>query len=104
MAEEYDKLVRDRIPEIIRENGEEPEIERLEDDEIEAYVLEKVVEEARELRESGEKEELADLLEVVEKMMEIEEWSEEELEKLREEKNRERGGFDENIVLKSVRE
>lgn len=101
---EYDKLVRDRIPEIIREDGEKPVVERLSDSEVQGYVLDKIVEEARELREDASAEELVDLIEAVERFRELEDLDEEEIARLREGKASERGVFDENIVLKEVRD
>jgi predicted house-cleaning noncanonical NTP pyrophosphatase (MazG superfamily) len=68
---EYPKLVRDRIPEIIlAKTGKEPEQRILDsDEEFLDYLLKKVVEEATELHHSGEhnnlEEELADLLELI---------------------------------------
>ncbi|MFB6292056.1 MAG: hypothetical protein ABEI58_01530 [Candidatus Nanohaloarchaea archaeon] len=97
-----DKLVRDRIPEIIRENGEEPITEQVEDQEVLPYLVDKVEEEAEEFVESQEIEELADLLEVIERFLELEGASREELERLKEKKNEERGGFEDNIILKDV--
>ncbi|MFB6180464.1 MAG: NUDIX domain-containing protein [Candidatus Nanohalobium sp.] len=101
--QELPKLVRDRIPEIIEENGQEGEIRRVEGLELEEFLRKKVVEEAEEFAENGEKEELADLLEVIDAYIEEEDFSREEINYLREEKNRERGGFSEGFVLEDVK-
>ncbi|GAA0672163.1 nucleoside triphosphate pyrophosphohydrolase [Natronoarchaeum mannanilyticum] len=99
---EYRKLVRDDIPEIVRENGETP-IARVADDEEYAELLaEKLVEEADEFRESGELEELADVLAVVDAVRERRNVSEDELRKLQAEKAEDRGRFEERIVLDAV--
>src|SRR6056297_2792676 len=83
---EYHKLVRDDIPEIIRENDETP-ITRVADDEEYAELLgEKLVEEAREFRESGDLEELADVLAVVDAVRERRNVVEDELRELQAEK------------------
>jgi len=100
----YHKLVRDDIPEIIRESGETP-ICRVADDEEYAELLgEKLVEEAREFREGGEIEELADVLAVVDAVRERRCVSEDELRELQAEKADERGRFEERIVLEAVEE
>jgi predicted house-cleaning noncanonical NTP pyrophosphatase (MazG superfamily) len=63
------KLVRDRIPEIIREQGREPIVRTIQGAELFEALVAKVAEEAEELRLSvgraDQMEELADLLEVV---------------------------------------
>ncbi len=97
------KLVRDRIPQIAEENGDEPVVEELTDEEARDYVTQKICEEAEELHESKEKEELADLLEVVDRYIEISDVGREELERIRDEKNSRRGKFEENYVLKETK-
>ncbi len=96
------KLVRDRIPEIIQENGEKPVTRQLSDKEVVPFLRQKVREEAGEFAESGETEELADLLEVIERYLELEGVEREKLKQLRQEKNSKRGGFSANIVLEEV--
>lgn len=102
MATEYDKLVRDRIPEIIEENGETPVVHTADGAEYERRLLDKLEEEVREYREEREIEELADVLEVVHAIREREGVSEERLDAIRAEKADERGRFEERIVLERV--
>lgn len=102
MAREYDKLVRDRIPEMIEENGETPHVRVADGDEYERRLREKLDEEVREFREDGDVEELADVLEVVHALREQEGVSAERLEAIRAEKAEERGRFDDGIVLERV--
>ena len=61
----YNKLVRDRIPEIIEANGHKCETRVLNDDEYLLELKNKLQEEVNEFLESGSVEELADILEVV---------------------------------------
>ena len=61
----YNKLVRDRIPEIIQDSGKTCEIEVLDDKTYLEMLDEKLTEELNEYCESHNIEELADLLEVV---------------------------------------
>ena len=96
------KLVRDEIPRIARENGDDPEVHVADGAEYEQRLREKLVEEAEEFAESGDPEELADVLEVVRAIREHRDLDREELERLRAEKADERGGFAEGCVLESV--
>jgi predicted house-cleaning noncanonical NTP pyrophosphatase (MazG superfamily) len=97
---EYDKLVRDEIPRVIRENDEEPITHRVEGDAYEERLAAKLREETDEYLEDRDPEELADVLEVVETLVEV--VGREEIERLRAEKAEERGGFREGIVLEAV--
>lgn len=99
---DYGKLVRDKIPEIIEENGEEPIVRVLDYEEyVEALNL-KLEEEVGEYLESGDIEELADVLEVIYALLEVEDMDVVYLEKIRKEKREERGGFEERIYLEDV--
>jgi len=101
---EYHKLVRDDIPEIVRENGETPICHVADEQEYAELLGEKLVEEAREFRESGELGELADVLAVVDAVRERRYVSEDELRELQAEKADGRGRFEERIVLEAVEE
>ena len=96
------KLIRDKIPEIIRESGDRPVTREVSDEEIEKWLRKKVLEEAKEFEEDGAIEELADLYAVVERYLEVEDTSFSKLERLEEDKSSERGGFKDNIVLEDV--
>ncbi|WP_114578870.1 nucleoside triphosphate pyrophosphohydrolase [Saliphagus sp. LR7] len=100
----YDKLVRDRIPEIVEADGETPITHRADDAEYDRRLREKIVEEAREFEESGDPEELADVLAVVEAICAFEGIDPERLAELRREKRERRGGFGDRIVLERVDE
>jgi predicted house-cleaning noncanonical NTP pyrophosphatase (MazG superfamily) len=99
--QEFRKLVRDKIPDIIRQQGETPRIEILSDD---AYLTEldkKLFEEMEEYQGSKEPEELADILEVIYAICTARGYSVDELYKMREEKLNKRGGFSKKIFLVS---
>lgn len=104
MPRTYDKLVRDDIPEIIRENDETPETRRVDGDEYQNYLVVKLVEEAEEYAESRDPDELADVLEVVRAVREAQGVDTDELEAMRAEKAEDRGGFADGIVLERVKE
>lgn len=93
------KLVRDRIPEIIRDDGDEPVVETAPPDAVEGLLADKLVEEAEEFAASRDPEELADVLEVLDRLREE---VDADVERLREEKRAERGGFDAGTVLRDI--
>ena len=101
---EYDKLIRDKIPEIIEADGKECEVEVMDDEEYREYLKEKLLEEAEEYVGSGEIEELADVLEVVKAIAEVEGVEFEKIERMREEKAEKRGRFKEKLKLLKVYE
>ena len=85
----YKKLVRDKIPEIIKKNNETPITRVLNDEE---YL------------ESGDVEELADLEEVLRAILDVKKISLEEFEEIRNKKVQKRGAFKERIYLEGVQE
>lgn len=96
---EYNKLVRDRIPEMIRSQGEIPNIRILEDVEYIRYLEAKLDEEVGEYHRDKNVEELADILEVVFALAEATDCSREELMTIYQKKHDARGGFDKRIFL-----
>lgn len=99
----YDKLVRDRIPEIIKTDGKECDVEIVEGNKKYELLEKKLMEEVNEFLEDKNLEELADVMEVLFGLADSLGFSEEELVRKRNEKKEERGGFKEGIVLKEVR-
>lgn len=98
----YNKLVRDKIPEIIEESGKTCEIEILSDEGYLQMLDKKLDEELAEYHQEQNIEELADLLEVLYATAKARGCSIGELEQVRVEKQKARGGFDEKVLLKSV--
>ncbi|WP_436923761.1 nucleoside triphosphate pyrophosphohydrolase [Halosimplex amylolyticum] len=103
MAEEYDKLVRDEIPRIIRENGEEPVFREASCEEYLERLHEKLDEEVAEFHDDPSAGELADVLAVIDALGECHGLEDEEVERVRREKADERGEFDDGVVLEAVR-
>jgi len=95
----HNKLVRDRIPELIRENGGVAITRILDQSELRRMLEEKLREEVEEFLSGREAEELVDVLEVVYALASERGVSEDELEHLRQIKRTERGGFDDGIFL-----
>ena len=100
----YNKLVRDRIPEIIEKAGKNPVTRELTEEETEKYLLEKLEEEVAEFKENKDFEELADILEVIEAIVALRGEHMETLEGIKADKKQERGGFRKRILLERVEE
>jgi predicted house-cleaning noncanonical NTP pyrophosphatase (MazG superfamily) len=100
---EYNKLVRDKIPEIIKASGKECEIEIASKEERYNLLENKLQEEVGEFLEDKNLEELADVMEVLFGLADVLGYSEDDLLKARDKKKKERGGFKEGIVLKAVK-
>ncbi|OOM78316.1 hypothetical protein CLPUN_19250 [Clostridium puniceum] len=98
----YNKLVRDKIPKIIKADGRECETLIVAGEEKYKLLEEKLQEEVNEFLEDKNLEELADVMEVLFGLADSLGYSEEELLKTRDKKREERGGFKDGIVLKSV--
>ncbi len=92
------KLVRDRIPEIIRASGREPVIEVATGAAFGQLLRAKLQEEVSEFLGSGAPEELADILEVLHALAREAGMTPESLEELRRTKAEERGGFNEGYL------
>ncbi len=100
----YNKLVRDRIPEIIEAEDKTCITEVLTDERYLEMLDAKLAEELTEYQESKSLEELADLLEVMRAVVQARDWTWEQLEQVRQEKAARRGGFEKKILLKEVME
>ena len=100
----YDKLVRDRIPEIIESDGKTCVTEVLSTEQYLQKLDAKLNEELAEYQESKSLEELADLLEVMRAVVKARGWTLEELERVRADKAAKRGGFEARLLLKEVQE
>jgi predicted house-cleaning noncanonical NTP pyrophosphatase (MazG superfamily) len=99
----FNKLVRDNIPEIIQTNGDTPHFHIIEnDDEYLKALLDKDVEESKELAQTPNLEELVDKLEVIRAIAKALGYTPEQLEQARAEKAATRGGFDKRIFLEST--
>ena len=98
----YNKLVRDKIPEIIKKNGQVAKLRKLDDDEYLNALNHKLEEEVTEYFEDGSIEELADVMEVVYAIVKHKGLSLDEFEVMRTKKLDERGGFDGRILLVEV--
>ena len=98
----YNKLVRDKIPEIIESDGKTCKTELLSDAEYIKMIDAKLDEELAEYHKDQNVEELADLMEVIYAAALARGYSLEDMEMVREKKVQERGGFEERILLREV--
>ena len=100
----YNKLVRDRIPEIIESSGKSCTTEILSAEDYLRMIDAKLDEELAEYHKDQNIEELADLLEVIRAAVIARGYTIEDLEQVRAEKAAKRGGFGKRILLKEVYE
>lgn len=102
----YNKLIRDKIPEMITMTGKKANTTTLSDDEYVKELKRKTKEELQEYLEADNDqdaiEELADLLELIHSLATVHGSTIEEVEKVREQKADQRGGFNEKIFLIDV--
>ena len=99
----FRKLVRDKIPEVIRNNGETPIVRILDDEEYERELNKKLKEEVDEYFVDGNIEELADIEEVLRALVELKGVSYEKFEKIRKSKCEKRGAFKDKVFLESTK-
>lgn len=99
---QYNKLVRDRIPEIIEAGGKTCTCEILSDEDYLRMVDAKLDEELAEYHKDQNIEELADLLEVIYAAVKARGYTMEQLETVRAEKAAKRGAFEKKLLLKEV--
>lgn len=95
----YNKLIRDKIPEIIQQKGGKPVTHIADDREYWQKMKEKLKEEVDEFLKEDNQEELADILEIIEAICEFKKIARSELESLRKNKAGQRGGFKKRIIL-----
>jgi predicted house-cleaning noncanonical NTP pyrophosphatase (MazG superfamily) len=104
LENEYPKLIRDKIPELVKQEGIVPSIRKIQnDEEFLEYILKKIVEEAQELSEaktdSNILEEIADVYEIINALKQLKNLSDADIEAVQTQKRQKRGGFDERIIM-----
>ncbi len=106
--QKYNKLVRDRIPEIIEADGLEAVYKHVDKEEVISMLREKLIEESLELKEAEELEdiivELSDVLEVFKSLCEELSIPEADIEKIRKSRADKRGRFTKRIYLIETKE
>ncbi len=105
MERVYNKLVRDKIPEIIEGKNETPVTRILNDDECKLELEKKLYEEYKEVIESSGEDrlfELADMIEVIKSLALLSGKTLEDIIELANGKRNKRGGFEKKIFLEKV--
>ena len=98
------KLIRDKIPEIVKSKGEEINVYIASEEEYNKKLLEKVLEEANEIVNSKNneelKEEISDLYEVLDSILKNKSISKNEILEIQKQKKEKKWGFENRIILK----
>ncbi len=106
MEKIYNKLVRDKIPEIIENDGETPVVRVLNDNEYKKELEKKLKEEYEEVLLAKEKkerlEELADMLEVIRTLALLEDEDIQSVINIMDKKREKRGGFTKKLFLEKT--
>ncbi len=96
---QYNKLVRDKIPEIISAKGDNSTWHIADSEEYELKLHEKLREEVDEFLKSEDEEEIAEILEVLDAIITQHEFSKEDIMMAKDFKKAKRGGFEKRIIL-----
>lgn len=99
---EHNKLVRDKIPDIIKSNGQIPTIHYLSKEEYKKELDKKLQEEVAEYLKDDTIEELADICEVIEAILEYKNVELKDFETIKNKKKDSNGGFTQRIFLETT--
>jgi predicted house-cleaning noncanonical NTP pyrophosphatase (MazG superfamily) len=102
MRKSYNKLIRDKIPEIIESSGKTYKLEIADTKLYREKLHEKLIEEASEFRDEPCTEEMADILEVLEALMSEYGISRDKVLEVKEKKATDRGAFEKRYILDYV--
>ncbi len=100
----HNKLVRDKIPDVLKQKGIEYVTRNIEKNEYFGRLIDKLKEEVEELAKDVNEEEIADILEVLNAVIEEKGFSKDSIEEKRIKKLSERGGFRDKIILEQTEE
>ncbi|MBD3270451.1 hypothetical protein GF376_02910 [Candidatus Peregrinibacteria bacterium] len=99
----YNKLVRNKIPDIIKKQNETPITHIANRTEFLKALIEKLDEECKEFIQTPNIEELADIYEVLETLMQRMGITEIELKAVKKSKQKEKGTFSQGIILDEIK-
>ncbi len=102
----YNKLIRDKIVDIIEKDGKKAIVSTLNDEQYKEELLKKLLEEANEVANSSNSnemlEELADVLEVIRYLAKINGKELNDIVTIADKKKEKRGGFDDKVFLEKT--
>ena len=100
----FKKLIRDRVPEILKSEGKSPQIRIITDDKEYIEALErKLIEEIQEMRQGDDpQEKIAYIYEILETLIHARGFSKEEILMSQEKQRQEKGGFQKRLFLEGV--
>ncbi len=102
----YNKLIRDKIVDIIEKDGKKAIVSTLNDEQYKEELLKKLLEEANEVANSSNSnemlEELADVLEVIRYLAKINGKELNDIVAIADKKKEKRGGFDDKVFLEKT--
>ena len=104
MKKTYNKLVRDRIPDIIEQDGKRAAFRYLDNEKILEQLFAKLHEETSELHDAQNVAEVADIIEVLFAIAQRFGYDEQQTLEQVHQKRQTRGGFQKGILLESVEE
>ena len=102
MKHAYNKLVRDKIPEIIRESGRQCEFKSLEGEAVLDALKEKLIEKAAVFSERPSEDELSDIYELLDTIVEKFDFEPMHIDYLKMQNRERKGSYSENTFLVSV--
>ena len=100
----YNKLVRDKIPNIIKKDNKNPIIHIADSEEYWKKLKEKLTEEVNEFLNDSNEEEIADILEVINAICKFRKFDKNKMDYIKKQKAEERGKFDKRIILDEVKD
>jgi predicted house-cleaning noncanonical NTP pyrophosphatase (MazG superfamily) len=100
----YNKLVRDKIPEVIRKDKKNPIIHIANDEEYWKKLKKKLSEEVNEFAKESNEEEMADIIEVINAICKYKKFDKVDIDKIKKQKAEKRGRFNKRIILDEVKD
>ncbi len=104
MIRNFNKLVRDRVPELLNNKDIKYRAHIADDEEFRQHLHLKLIEESLELNAERNVEEFADILEVVDAMKKYYGFSDDEIVRVKRNKKIEKGGFEKQLILEQTEE
>ena len=98
----YNKLVRDKVPDVLKRKGKKYEAHVANDEEYWQTLKQKLLEETEEFLESEGEEEIADILDVLDEIFEFMGLKRKYIEFVRKQKAKEKGKFKKRIILEKA--